>query len=86
MTTPPTIDHPQTRDMEFLITDDWQTQQKTESHTVGYAGHFADLPTEPGKAGNLIFTLRWQQDRWEGRNFEVHLEPEPQGGGGLRTL
>ncbi len=47
----------------------------TESRTVGYAGHFADLETEAGKAGKLVFTLRWRlNDRWEGRNFEVQLE------------
>ena len=56
--------------------DDWQTVRTKESATVGYAGHFADLETEPGKAGKVIFTLRWRMnDRWEGRNFEVLLEP-----------
>ncbi len=56
-------------------TDDWRTEQKTESHTVGYPGYFADLHTETGKAGRLIFTLHWQlDDRWEGRNFEVQLQ------------
>ncbi len=56
--------------------DDWHTQQRTDSHSVGYAGHFADLQTESGKPGKLIFTLYWRPaDRWEGRNFEVHLQP-----------
>ena len=56
--------------------DDWKTVRTNESATVGYAGHFADLETEPGKAGKVIFTLRWtENDRWEGRNFEVLLEP-----------
>src|SRR5580658_4599695 len=56
--------------------DDWRTVHTKESATVGYAGHFADLETEAGKAGKVIFTLRWRMnDRWEGRNFEVLLEP-----------
>jgi glucoamylase len=55
--------------------DDWQTTHNTQSRTVGYAGHFADMETEPGKAGKAIFTLRWRPyDRWEGRNFEVRLD------------
>ena len=54
--------------------DDWQTVSRTESRTVGYAGHFADLETEAGKPGKALFTLAWR-DRWEGRNFEVQLDP-----------
>ncbi len=53
--------------------DDWQTVRRIESRTVGYAGHFADLETEAGKAGRLVFTLAWR-DHWEGRNFEVELD------------
>ncbi len=56
--------------------DDWQTVRHLESHHVGCAGHFADMETEPGQAGRLIFTIKWRlHDRWEGRNFEVLLEP-----------
>jgi glucoamylase len=56
--------------------DDWTTVRTTESRDAGYAGHFADMDTEPGKAGRVIFTMRWTlQDRWEGRNFEVRLDP-----------
>jgi glucoamylase len=59
--------------------DNWQTTRSTESRTVGFAGHFVDLQTQPGQAGELIFTFRWHQnDRWEGRNFEVRLEPAKQ--------
>ncbi len=54
--------------------DNWQTVQKTESRTMGYAGHFADMETVPGVAGKLIFALGWR-DHWEPRNFEVLLEP-----------
>jgi len=60
-------------------TDHWQTKRSTESRTVGYAGHFVDLQTEPGQSGEVIFTFRWHQnDRWEGRDFEVRLEPGKQ--------
>jgi glucoamylase len=56
--------------------DDWKTSSTTESRAVGYGGHFADMETEPGKAGRVIFTLQWRRDqRWEGRNFEVRLDP-----------
>ena len=55
--------------------DDWQTVHRVESRAVGYAGHFADMETEPGKAGRVIFTIQWRKDqRWEGRNFEVRLD------------
>jgi glucoamylase len=56
--------------------DDWNTVQNMESHNVGCAGHFADIETEPGKASRVIFTLKWRlENRWEGRNFEVRLDP-----------
>jgi glucoamylase len=54
--------------------DNWETTHRTESRTMGVAGHFADMETEPGKAGKVIFTVAWR-DYWEGRNFEVLLEP-----------
>ena len=57
-------------------TDDWQTVNRKESRNVGAAGYFVDAETEPGKGGRIIFTLQWHQDnRWEGRNFEVRLDP-----------
>jgi glucoamylase len=55
--------------------DDWKTVDRKESRNVGPAGYFVDAETEPGKAGRIIFTLQWHQnDRWEGRNFEVRLD------------
>jgi glucoamylase len=62
----------------FLVwtLDDWQTTRTMDSHNLGCAGHFADMETGPGGTGRVIFTLRWSlQDRWEGRNFEVWLDP-----------
>jgi glucoamylase len=56
--------------------DDWQTVRNKESRHMGCAGHFADMETEPGQAGRVIFTMKWRlNDRWEGRNFEVRLDP-----------
>jgi glucoamylase len=56
--------------------DDWKTVRNQESRHVGCAGHFADMETEPGQAGQVIFTMKWRlNDRWEGRNFEVRLDP-----------
>ena len=65
----------------FLVwtLDDWKTVHTMDSHNLGCAGHFADMETEPGSAGRLIFTLKWpMEDRWEGRNFEVRLDPAGQ--------
>jgi glucoamylase len=59
--------------------DDWKTVHSADSHNLGCAGHSADMETVPGTAGRLIFTLKWHsQDRWEGRNFEVWLDPAKQ--------
>jgi hypothetical protein len=56
--------------------DDWKTVHNKESRHVGCAGHFADMETEAGQAGRVIFTMKWRHDnRWEGRNFEVRLDP-----------
>jgi glucoamylase len=52
--------------------DDWATSAVMESHPVGYAGSYADIPTAAGKAGKIIFTFYWPgQEKWLGRNFEV---------------
>ncbi len=55
--------------------DGWATQQDLESTQLGALGSYADLPTEKGQTGSLIFTLYWpDEERWEGKNFEVELE------------
>jgi glucoamylase len=62
----------------FLVwtLDDWKTVRTMESRHVGCAGHFADMGTEGSSAARVIFTLKWRlNDRWEGRNFEVRLDP-----------
>jgi glucoamylase len=55
--------------------DDWKTQETMDAKMVGYAGSYADLPTEAKQSGPLSFTLFWtEENRWEGRNFDVALE------------
>jgi glucoamylase len=62
----------------FLVrwsADEWATQQDIESTRLGYLGSYADLPTAKDQTGSLSFTLYWpDEDRWEGKNFEVALE------------
>ncbi len=56
--------------------DGWRTTHLLDSTQLGYAGSYADLPTTPDQTGSLSFTLFWpDENRWEGRNFEVGLEP-----------
>lgn len=55
--------------------DGWASTHVTESSTVGYAGSFADIPTRKEQTGAISFTLFWiEENRWEGRNFEVEIE------------
>jgi len=55
--------------------DNWQTTNVLDSTQLGYTGSYADLPTSPEQTGSLSFTLFWpDENRWEGRNFEVSLE------------
>ena len=56
--------------------DNWRTTNHQDSTQLGYAGSYADLPTTPEQRGALSFTLFWpDENRWEGHNFEVELEP-----------
>ena len=57
--------------------DGWATVETTDCRSLGYAGSFADLPTTEGAGGGkLSFTLFWTAERrWEGRNFEVEIQP-----------
>lgn len=59
-------------------TDDWKTADDINTRDSGLGFHLADLPTEQLKTGSkLRFTFRWPQaaNRWEGKNFEVEIEP-----------
>ncbi|MGC2401613.1 MAG: glycoside hydrolase family 15 protein [Acidobacteriaceae bacterium] len=56
--------------------DDWKTVHTTESRRVGCICNFADMETQESTAGRVVFTMKWQlNERWEGRNFEVRLDP-----------
>jgi glucoamylase len=56
--------------------DNWKTNHCLDSTQVGYAGSYADLATTTEQTGALSFTLFWPEEhRWEGRNFEVAIEP-----------
>jgi glucoamylase len=57
--------------------DNWNTVFNQESVNVGYAGFFADIDgLYTSRASSLSFTLFWvNENRWEGRNFEVKVEP-----------
>ena len=56
-------------------TDSWKTNQVTDSVTVSHAGSFADIPTAAKQSGAVSFTLLWvEENRWEGRNFDVEIE------------
>lgn len=60
--------------------DGWKTNTTLESTALGYVGSFADLATQPEQTGQLSFTLFWtEENRWEGRNFDVALEPPDNG-------
>jgi glucoamylase len=53
----------------------WQTNAVADSTAVGSAGSYVDLPTAAEQTGELSFTLFWtEENRWEGRNFDVALE------------
>jgi glucoamylase len=55
--------------------DGWKTNNMKESSTVGYAGSFVDIPTTREQTGAVSFTLYWiEENRWEGRNFDVQIE------------
>jgi glucoamylase len=59
--------------------DDWETARSTESRNLRSVGHFADIATMPGQAGRISFTVEWlAQERWEGTNFDVELQPPGQ--------
>lgn len=58
-------------------TDDWKTSIMREARAVGYAGFFADIATPAGQPGKIVFTFYWPgQDKWLGRNFEIHITAE----------
>ena len=54
--------------------DNWATQQRVESVTLGYAGWLAEIPTKAKQTGALKFTIFWPDEkRWLGKNFDVKV-------------
>ncbi|HTD85077.1 MAG TPA: glycoside hydrolase family 15 protein, partial [Candidatus Binatia bacterium] len=52
--------------------DDWKTSKDQELAESGIGCWFADLPAASlASGGQIVFTFKWQQDKWEGRNFAV---------------
>jgi glucoamylase len=53
-------------------TDNWATKTELDARYVGRPGAFADVPTQPGQTGTIIFTLYWpEQNHWLGYNCEI---------------
>ncbi|MGH9616159.1 MAG: glycoside hydrolase family 15 protein [Acidobacteriaceae bacterium] len=54
--------------------DGWKTNQTTESKDVCGSVCYADIPIRKQAGGNLSFTFYWtEQNRWEGRNYDVSI-------------
>jgi glucoamylase len=58
--------------------DGWQTVQDTDTRDTGLGIHAADLPTDQlTPRTEVVFTFFWlQQQRWEGVNYLVAVEPD----------
>jgi glucoamylase len=67
--------------------DGWETANVSDSTTLGCAGSYADVPTGEEQTGQLSFTLFWtEENRWEGRNFDVAIESQSTTQGSLVTV
>jgi len=58
--------------------DNWVTSHDTNTRDTDLGAYIADLPTWELFAGDRIcFTFHWPEaDRWEGKDFEVIVEPD----------
>jgi glucoamylase len=59
-------------------TDRWEHVQELPTRDIGLGFHVVDLPTAEMKIGEaLVFTFRWPaaQNRWEGRDFQLTVDP-----------
>ena len=59
--------------------DNWENAHDAQTHDTGLGIYTAYLPTGDLPPGSrLSFTLYWlDQDRWEGKNYEVLIENSP---------
>lgn len=56
--------------------DSWTTANDMETHDTGFGCWFADLPSDQLEVGSsIVFTFLWQGE-WEGKDFQVMIEPE----------
>jgi glucoamylase len=57
--------------------DDWTTIEDTPTRDSGLAVHYVDLPTESLPAGGAVdFSILWsRENRWEGRDVRLSVEP-----------
>lgn len=54
--------------------DNWRTAHDTQTTDTGLGVHIADLPTNHLGAGSeVVFTFRWQNDRWEGSDYRLSI-------------
>jgi glucoamylase len=56
--------------------DDWATCTDTEAKSTAIGLHYVDLPIPRSQRAPVKFTFRWlEQNCWEGRDFEVAVQP-----------
>ena len=56
--------------------DDWQTQQMTDSSPTALQVGFVDIPVLADQVSAVRFTFYWpEEDRWEGRDYTVAVLP-----------
>ena len=55
--------------------DDWQVAHDSDSQHTNFGIDFVDVRVALQQRGPLRFTFFWsQEDRWEGRDFQVRIE------------
>jgi glucoamylase len=54
--------------------DGWTTEQSTAATATAVGIFYADIPTDAGTPGPLVFTFQWiPSGSWQGNNFQVNL-------------
>jgi glucoamylase len=57
--------------------DEWQTVHDTDSNSNGLGIGFADIPVARAQVASIRFTFFWtDEQRWEGRDYEVRIQSE----------
>jgi len=54
-------------------TDGWNTPVDTFAQATAIGIHFIDIATAVGDRAPVLFTFRWLDDRWEGRDYMVEV-------------